>query len=720
MEHLLAPRELEEFSSRLQRTKWLGFDHDSTKEYAICKMQEYPLVHGWTDKQLSSLFEANQFDMKDLSMLQSWLFFGALEACFNSLRFSTAEYVRNGFINTAALRKIPQRLDPDTDYKVLSENIEGVIRIMVSQNDIMRVKAGHNPAVDRVRAVGGIIRISSLLLDILPELAGRFPRRGSQTEMPVASTRQTLPQENLAKARLRVNGWCPSLWPSWMQHRISCCEYACVLTAPGLNPTVKHQYCTEIQCVANKIDPDKYQAKHVSDKCRCDWFAPKEAMEIFSRGKFPVFDAKAILSERKVSKLRKAQTTTSLEQDTQYIAVSHVWAHGLGSTTEVGLPLCALRLLASRVITLFDAVVPSSKKSASNSAYFWIDALGVPKNDLYRKKAIVNMAEIYSNAASVLVLDEDLTKTAFLEHTLATNLMYIYLSDWNSRLWNLQEMALAKLVWFQFNDTIIPLEMNLDAVATRKFPFPVLKLYGRSLAKVRYADFDLSACSQFLRRRSSSRATDEQVVLSQLLGLDVTSVIDRSGTDRWITFWRNVGTVPKEILFMGNRKLTKKGFRWAPHTFMTKSSDDKRMLMESAGEAVVTQNGLRASYNCLIFEQSETLRLEAARRNHNLFARDQSAGVSYWIVPWAVGGFVEMRGSMIVLPERIQIANTRWIEGVVVQEADSSAQGCRTCEYVGMVQLRTRILGASFNAEIEATVQTLDCQYESDLELLIQ
>ncbi|KAK4220981.1 hypothetical protein QBC38DRAFT_461991, partial [Podospora fimiseda] len=71
-----------------------------------------------------------------------------------------------------------------------------------------------------------------------------------------------------------------------------------------------------------------------------------------------------------------------------YFAISHVWADGLGSSTEKGLPVCQLRKLSARV-----------RKCQTEMDAFWTDALCIPESDREtRKRAITMMAKTYQEA----------------------------------------------------------------------------------------------------------------------------------------------------------------------------------------------------------------------------------------------------------------------------------------------------------------------------------
>lgn len=84
----------------------------------------------------------------------------------------------------------------------------------------------------------------------------------------------------------------------------------------------------------------------------------------------------------------------------EYIALSHVWVDGLGSTTQAGIPECQ----ASRLGRL----IHDASGGVDNA--FWIDSLCIPEGKASRKKSIAMMKNIYRNASKVLVIDQTIRR----------------------------------------------------------------------------------------------------------------------------------------------------------------------------------------------------------------------------------------------------------------------------------------------------------------------
>jgi Heterokaryon incompatibility protein (HET) len=136
----------------------------------------------------------------------------------------------------------------------------------------------------------------------------------------------------------------------------------------------------------------------------------------------------------------QVEALEAMRQD-NFVVFSHVWADGLGSNSEKGLPLCQVRRLAEIV----------SEVEECNHPTFWIDSLCIPEKRDLRKKSISMMGKIYSCSTAVVVLDRDIliAKTSI---PLAEIFLSIYTSGWLGRLWTYQEGALARRLLFKMED----------------------------------------------------------------------------------------------------------------------------------------------------------------------------------------------------------------------------------------------------------------------------
>ena len=139
--------------------------------------------------------------------------------------------------------------------------------------------------------------------------------------------------------------------------------------------------------------------------------------------------------------------------DGPFVAISHVWADGLGSATEVGLPTCQI----ARIATLTQELVPDGA--------FRIGSLCVPRDKELCKKATEIVGETYQRADKVLVLDAAIRQLSITIpfQELAVQLM---LSPWMHRVWTLPEALYAQELYFVFTDGLVSVVHFKDLLAS--------------------------------------------------------------------------------------------------------------------------------------------------------------------------------------------------------------------------------------------------------------
>ncbi|KAI8595367.1 hypothetical protein EDD21DRAFT_44245 [Dissophora ornata] len=120
-----------------------------------------------------------------------------------------------------------------------------------------------------------------------------------------------------------------------------------------------------------------------------------------------------------------------LEDGEAYVAVSHVWGQRLFGQDTRTLGQCALSEL-KRLATY------------KGVECVWLDSLCIPSSPEARRKCIDGMRSIYQDATCVAVYDKGIM-TADREDKLGFALE-VSISEWNSRVWTLQEGLLNKNV----------------------------------------------------------------------------------------------------------------------------------------------------------------------------------------------------------------------------------------------------------------------------------
>ena len=158
-----------------------------------------------------------------------------------------------------------------------------------------------------------------------------------------------------------------------------------------------------------------------------------------------------------------------VQQDTTYIAISHVWAGGMGNPHHNTLPECQLRRLTfpiKRLKKSFSGLPKLTDHAHLDSPiHFWMDTFCVPVGEgftLARKAAIGSMAKIYTRATTVLVLDPELQSINHKEIPTESLLAYVICSACISQCWTLQEASLSQSWYIQFADGTMNLENQIQ------------------------------------------------------------------------------------------------------------------------------------------------------------------------------------------------------------------------------------------------------------------
>jgi hypothetical protein len=135
--------------------------------------------------------------------------------------------------------------------------------------------------------------------------------------------------------------------------------------------TNNHQRCLQVEkCVAYNTDPLTYDTKHVATQCRCAVIhVPYDALlKVIRKGQVPLI---VIETNRKNTSQALQLRVEARNRKSEYVAVSHVWADGLGNPHINGLPLCQLERLRHSRETLQDVRTCNSIPSHQSSCTGW-------------------------------------------------------------------------------------------------------------------------------------------------------------------------------------------------------------------------------------------------------------------------------------------------------------------------------------------------------------
>lgn len=216
--------------------------------------------------------------------------------------------------------------------------------------------------------------------------------------------------------------------------------------------------------------------------------------------------------------------------ETPYVAISHVWADGLGRENSV--PRCQLSHLLKLVDTLrtctaffFDPDT-RARDVEKRPLLVWLDTLCCPVSPPEAKAlALAQMRRTYESLRHVLLLDAGLQTYHRHEITCVEALARVFSSGWMSRLWTLQEAKLARTLWVDIDELYIKMTQIGEDVRYLPFAHDMISQYNSIRSKYPRAFFNpdwdsektvgtlLNELEIALHHRSVSMAEDEAICI---------------------------------------------------------------------------------------------------------------------------------------------------------------------------------------------------------------
>lgn len=246
---------------------------------------------------------------------------------------------------------------------------------------------------------------------------------------------------------------------------------------------------------------------------------------------------------------------------------------------------------------------------------FWMDTLCIPvKEDQkpLRKKAIAQMRDIYESADRVLVFDS-LIQGLRMADSIYEKCVRLVISNWQHRLWTLQEGVLSSQTCFVLQDGAITLdELKEQEGLKQKGESPgffdrithgvqIVPVFNLSLfLDVEVETPEQKRASNFtvliptINNRVTTRQEDETVCMATLLRIDTNplqaisspltskqlkalSRVQREAEDQRVCdermklFLCQIQSFEANVIFNPLERIPRDGFRWAPRSFLGQS-----------------------------------------------------------------------------------------------------------------------------------------------------
>lgn len=540
---------------------------------------DFPQRQGWELGQSESLSQLAE-------RAQAWLFFGILAIMRAHpdvfVRLEAGEYL----VTTNMLPYIMDftgRTKAERDDLILSELIPALFMAEnVIREELIPLVRSHEAqeSLDLWTSEPYAILFSiEILLESIKDSVASTSKTVSKAlrNLPSGSLFPKL-TEGVARSLLRI-GRCGSL-----VHRLdlSSSEFYWLMSLPISHgqARVDHSQCNKTSCTLFNVNQMVYRTQHTSDCVLCDddvGVVEAELVSLIRKDEVPV-----IRSTMKPN----GKVTICVERMTKgvdYIAISHVWAGGLGNFVKNQLPQCQLQAIHKDVEhamrELRDNVLetgylrPQTRGTLArlcwlpqyNTVRYWMDTLCIPNNSpAERKSAINSMGRIYAGAAAVLVLDPTLRSISHDQVGDTGANMLIRASPWMARSWPLQEAALASRIYIrfaegnvQFEHQHLGIEATLQSLPNQASDQQRLNWIWLDKIDTGFATYDClpyTPDSDFIKawnllsKRTTSYPEDVPAIFAALIYKSAGEILSIEPAHRALALLNAVDTMPLDIL----------------------------------------------------------------------------------------------------------------------------------------------------------------------------
>ncbi|KAL4773847.1 hypothetical protein BDW60DRAFT_221449 [Aspergillus nidulans var. acristatus] len=592
------------------------------------------------------------------SMMECWLYFGMLHYVFGG-QLDQSDFIlrekegQQQYITTRYLHKYVENADDWKKNSCGARTVEIVHKVLDALPGYIRF-IGEEMCL--------AIRLASLTLwNIAVKRDGPQPN-------PRLLGAWSLTSKELEKLRL-FDGWCPL-------DAEKCCEAGIYLdtqayllqlrrTKPSWNNRT-HESCKKTQCVADNIDESNYVTRHVQEDCSCSHIHAdiEQLRTVLLDGGIPL----AMITPCGEGKFGNQQYELKIVRkrtNKPYIAISHVWADGLGNPQGNSLPHCQLEFLYKQARRLlrdkeyipgydekvygslytgaarFAHFATNTARRGDNSVLVWIDTLCIPHQSDARSLAIQRIRDVYTSASRNLILDSELMLVdSRLCNKMEVCLRVLYCSGWIRRLWTLQEGLAAKdKLFVLLSDKAINIG-TIPYMLLNKVDQGALPIFQEGIATMAavtwysYFQEPTDYASKFHRfivnngdtkgqgkliawnwfnvaTRASSKDRDRPTVLAGLLNLDVSKILKvKEADERMRKLYSMLDMFPQDVLFLEGPRFEEYGTRWAMKS--CRFTGEFAPLVSDSGN--ITPRGLHVTlYPSLIALSSDLFDLALAK-----------------------------------------------------------------------------------------------------------
>ncbi|KIW21578.1 hypothetical protein PV08_02158 [Exophiala spinifera] len=384
------------------------------------------------------------------------------------------------------------------------------------------------------------------------------------------------PKQEALRMRLLERGWCPND-VEYITNTFALCRQYYISNLRRRASDKPHTACSSSLCFLKDNKSKFQQPKHRHSKCNCISISTQDDRVTASLkdGKIPRIHICPMLP------MKDNTGQCEIKNSGKYVAISHVWSHGLGNSSANELPQCQILYLQQLVQNLYPP--------HHCPVHLWIDTLCIPAESEGKKLGLRLLKKAFHEADKVLVIDLELLDI----HSVSDEeiLIRINRSEWMRRLWTLNEAVISgpklhvqlsqRAVDFK---TLLGWHCPADGPPESSLPGPesvpdldhdtaghFAKIWAISMEKNLFRR--LAKLIPVLHRRRVTDKADETICIATALGLPVEPLLDCHPELRMKTLISMLLKIPCNVIFSNAPRLGDIGLRWAPKTLLTGDLD---------------------------------------------------------------------------------------------------------------------------------------------------
>ena len=596
----------------------------SPSDYDGKGILNFPKRAGWMIDPEHGPIQTSSTIHSPAALLQLWLYFGTVHDVFKigNLDIRLEDYVKtidhDLLVTSAPLREHLDQLQVSAEGINEDLRYQRQERVLDCLKVVFSVFSEYHPAPFRPKRWKISSVLSSDLCISIIVLAETLANAAKQiwplpSDSAPLSKLNTYVSWNPLYDRLRERNWCPSEIKMLYQEVDKTGLSLASLVKRPFSQYLQHGRCSESECLTLQTSDSDYETKHADDcpghlSCKSIAIDQGNLARILFSGGIPIL---YMIPSSETTNLQ-VQVLNHDSHPLDFIAISHVWAHGLGNPQENALPSCQLHRL--------NDFCSRSSPAVGKRPAIWIDTLCIPVAvPSARRLAITRLASTFRRACKVLVLDADLQCSSknCSRTELATRITG---SGWMRRLWTLQETVMAEAertearkvdVWFR--EGALPLNsIGGKSVTSFYNTEDALSKLFFSIPQLMSRDRAFNSLMSALRYRTTSKKEDEALCVASILGFDqnqIKAIADENTAEvRMQKMYTFIGEIPASVLFNRSRKLRQEEgfFGWAPASLLGSSSGN--YLDFFRGQAArCDEHGLHAQFPGFVITDKTTI-----------------------------------------------------------------------------------------------------------------